>query len=80
LDLTDQVNPKELDVGEQTVVTEPDQVDYCVTSSITTKVMISSNGEQCLVNPVRRRLLRFADTSFENVIVKTAKYDLALSV
>jgi hypothetical protein len=80
LDLTDQVDPKELDVGEQTVVTEPDQVDYCVTSSITTKVMISSNGEQCLVNPVRRRLLRFADTSFENVIVKTAKYDLALSV
>jgi hypothetical protein len=80
LDLTDQVDPKELDVGEQTVVTESDQVDYCVTSSITTKVMISSNGEQCLVNPVRRGLLRFADTSFENVIVKTAKYDLALSV
>jgi hypothetical protein len=78
LDLIDQGDPKELDVGEQTVVTEPDQVDYCVTSSITTVVMISSNGEECLVNPVRRRLLRFADTRYENVIVKTAKYDLAV--
>jgi hypothetical protein len=49
LDLTDQVDPKELDVGEQFIVTEPDQVDYCVTSSITTEVMISSNGEECLI-------------------------------
>jgi hypothetical protein len=49
LDLTDQVDPKELDVGEKIVVTEPDQVDYCVTSSITTEVMISSNGEECLI-------------------------------
>lgn len=80
LDLTDQVDPTELDVGEQTVVTEPDQVDYCVTSSITTEVKISSEGEECLVNPTRRGLLRHADDSFENVIVKTAKYDIAVSV
>lgn len=82
LDLTDQVDPKELDVGEQTVVEEPDQVDYCITSSIVTEVKISSNGEECLVNPVRRGLLRQAaaeDDSFENVIVKTATYDLAVN-
>jgi hypothetical protein len=58
VDLTDQVDPKDLDVGESTVVEEPDQVDYCVASSITTSIDVSTDGGQCTVNPVRRGMLR----------------------
>lgn len=74
-DLTDLVNPKELDVGESTVVEEPDEVDYCVPSTITTVVNISSNGEECEVNLVRRGLLR-SSGSFEENVVKMAMYNL----
>lgn len=79
VDLTDMVDPTELDVGESTVVEEPDEVDYCVPSVITTRVDISSFGEECVVN-LTRRGLRNSKASFEEAVVKMALYDLNVDV
>ena len=68
-DLTDQVDPKDLDVGESTVVEEPDQVDYCVASSITTSIDVSTDGEECTVNPVRRGMLRHLSEVFAEYVL-----------
>jgi len=81
VDLTDLVDPKELDIGEFTVVDESDKVDYCVASSITTEVRISSDGEECLVRPGRRGLLRHSDEAFvKDVIMMYGRYDLTTGV
>jgi hypothetical protein len=77
-DLTDLVDPKEIDVGGTTVLEEQDQVDYCVTSVITTVVQIFSEGEECAVNPVRRGLLRHKEDPIESVSV--GKYDLSIDI
>lgn len=77
VDLTDMVDPTELDVGESTVVQEPDEVDYCVSSVITTTVDISSFGEECAVNLTRRGLLRHL---FEEYVVSVARYELNVQV
>lgn len=80
MELIDFVDPKKLDVGESTIVEEPDKVDYCVTSSITTAVTIFSEGQECAVNLVRRGLLRQADGAIQSERVKSAKYLLDIGI
>ena len=79
LDLTDQVDPKDLDVGDSTAVQEADQVDYCVPSAITTIVQIFDEGEECVVN-FRRGLLRKKGGSIESDSISIGKYDLSISI
>ena len=80
VDLIDLVDPKELDIGQSTIVEETDQVDYCVESVITTSVVISSNGEECAVNLSRRGLLRHLnDVASDTTVTITEQYDLVIN-
>ncbi len=47
VDLIDTVPVKDLDVNESTVISEMDEVDYCINSVIATTVTVTSDGQEC---------------------------------
>lgn len=74
-DLTDQVDPTDVDAGGDTAVKEADTVDYCLASVITTDVQVFSQGEECVQLPVRRGLLRHLDSGYRTMMA-SGKFEL----
>jgi hypothetical protein len=58
VDLIDLVDPVSIGAGESTITQEPDVVDYCVASSISTDVAVFADGEQCIEIGGRNGMLR----------------------
>jgi len=75
-ELIDLVNPKEIDVGESTVIQDPDVVDYCVAGNINTGIVVAADGEDCSVSFGRRGLLRHAEDIYGKITSSTDQYSL----